>query len=94
MRDARSAGRAAWLNNRAEFVQENQGQGTCDLQHVPGQQNPANSETKYVEVGEWARDTEFKLNVYLDAGDKKGFTAPDPNEDKAKAKTKTKGKKA
>ena len=25
--------------------------------------NPANSETKYCSYGEWARDTQFKLNV-------------------------------
>ena len=44
-------------------MSENQTRGEIDVQHVPGTQNPSDSDTKWVEFPQWARDTEFKLNV-------------------------------
>ena len=61
--DARSMGRSAWMANRVEFVGENQTRGEIDVQHIPGTQNPADSDTKFVDYPQWARDTEYKLNT-------------------------------
>ena len=60
LRHARALKESSWLQNRCEFVQDAVGSGTIDPQHIPGWDNPANSDTKYEPVELWKRDALYK----------------------------------
>ena len=65
LRYARALKESAWMQNRCEFVQDAVGSGVSDPQHIPGLDNPANSDTKYEPEKLWKRDMLFRAG-YLE----------------------------